>query len=71
MNRLLNISEILSFLKFCKQNKVIAMSSRNNNNNNNNVPFVKIVYSTVKINGKIELVPMEWYADGSVKKIKH
>jgi hypothetical protein len=42
------------------------MSSRNNNNNN--VPFVKIVYSTVKVNGKIELVPMEWYADGSVKK---
>jgi len=25
----------------------------------------------VKINGKIELVPMEWYADGSVKKIEH
>ncbi|MEG4354027.1 hypothetical protein QUB42_01035 [Microcoleus sp. Aus8_D1] len=42
------------------------MSSRNHNNNS--VPFVKIVYSTVKINGKIELVPMEWYADGSVKK---
>ncbi|WP_293145488.1 MULTISPECIES: hypothetical protein [unclassified Microcoleus] len=45
------------------------MSSRNNNNNNS-VPLVKIVYSTVKINGKIELVPMEWYADGSVKKIE-
>ncbi|MEG4234253.1 MULTISPECIES: hypothetical protein [unclassified Microcoleus] len=45
------------------------MSSRNNNNNS--VPFVKVVYSTVKINGKIELVPMEWYADGSVKKIEH
>ena len=68
MNRLLNISEIISLLKFCKHNKVIAMSSRNNNNSN--VPFVKIVYSTVKINGKIELVPMEWYADGSVKKIE-
>ncbi|MGB3267813.1 MAG: hypothetical protein WBA89_28130 [Microcoleus sp.] len=45
------------------------MSSRNNNNNR--VSFVKIVYSTVKINGKIELVPMAWYADGSVKKIEH
>ncbi|MEG4317507.1 MULTISPECIES: hypothetical protein [unclassified Microcoleus] len=66
MNRLLNIPEIRTFLKFCKHNKVIAMSSRNHNNNS--VPFVKIVYSTVKINGKIELVPMEWYADGSVKK---
>lgn len=42
------------------------MSSRKKDNNN--IPFVKIVYSTVKINGKIELVPMEWYADGSVKK---
>ncbi|MGE5659799.1 MAG: hypothetical protein ACM37W_24670 [Actinomycetota bacterium] len=37
-------------------------------NNQNNSPFVKIVYSTVKINGKVELVPMEWYADGSVKR---
>jgi hypothetical protein len=36
--------------------------------NNNSVPFVKIVYSKIKINGKIELVAMEWYADGSVKK---
>ncbi|WP_377478093.1 MAG: hypothetical protein P2A85_06040 [Microcoleus anatoxicus] len=35
---------------------------------NNNAPFVKIVYSTIKVNGKIELVPMELYADGSVKK---
>ncbi len=38
------------------------------NNHNNSVPFVKIVYSKVKVNGKIELVPMKWYADGSVKK---
>jgi len=45
------------------------MSSRHKNNNS--VPFVKVVYSGVKINGKIELVPMEWYADGSVKKIEH
>jgi hypothetical protein len=45
------------------------MSSRHKNNNS--VPFLKVVYSTVKINGKIELVPMEWYADGSVQKIEH
>jgi hypothetical protein len=44
------------------------MSSRHKNNS---VPFVKVVYSRVKLNGKIELVPMEWYADGSVKKIEH
>ncbi|MFM9266729.1 hypothetical protein [Tychonema sp. BBK16] len=36
--------------------------------NQNSIPFVKIVYSKIKINGKIELVAMEWYADGSVKK---
>ena len=42
------------------------MSQRHHNNNS--VPFVKIVYSRIKINGKIELVAMEWYADGSVKK---
>ena len=39
-------------------------------NNNRTVPFVKIVYTTVKTNGKVELVPLEWYADGSVKKSK-
>ena len=69
MNRLLNISDIRSFLKLSKHKKVIAMSTQNHNNNS--IPFVKVVYSTVKINGKIELVPMEWYADGSVKKIEH
>ncbi len=41
-----------------------------NSNQNNSVPFVKVVYTTVKINGKVELVPLEWYADGSVKKCK-
>lgn len=30
--------------------------------------FVKIVYSQVKVNGKLELVPMELYTDGSVKR---
>jgi hypothetical protein len=68
VNRLLNISDMRSFFKFCKHKKVIVMSSRHKNNNS--VPFVKVVYSRVKINGKFELVPMEWYADGSVKKIE-
>lgn len=31
-------------------------------------PFVRIVYSKVKINGKIQLVPLELYADGSLKQ---
>lgn len=30
--------------------------------------FVKIVYSQVKVNGKLELVPMELYTDGTVKR---
>jgi hypothetical protein len=54
------------FVNLYQHKEVIAMSYRNNNNKS--VPFVKIVYSKVKVNGKIELVPMEWYADGSVKK---
>lgn len=36
--------------------------------NHNNAPFVKVVYSQVKINGKLQLVPLELYADGSIKK---
>lgn len=36
--------------------------------NKNNSPFVKVVYSKVKVNGKFELVPLELYADGSVGK---
>ena len=42
------------------------MSSRHNKNNS---PLVRIVYSKVKVNGKLELVPMELYADGSVKRV--
>ncbi|GET44427.1 hypothetical protein [Microseira wollei] len=42
------------------------MSSRQNKNNS---PLVRIVYSKVKVNGKLELVPMELYADGSVKRV--
>ena len=34
---------------------------------NNNL-FRKIVYAKVKVNGKVELVPMKLYADGSVRK---
>lgn len=38
--------------------------------NQNQAPFVKIVYSKEKVNGKLELVPLELYADGSVKPVK-
>lgn len=30
--------------------------------------FVKIVYSKVMVNGKVELVPLELYTDGSLKR---
>jgi hypothetical protein len=30
--------------------------------------FVRIVYSKIKIDGKVELVPLEQYADGSLKR---
>jgi hypothetical protein len=36
--------------------------------NENHAPLIKVVYSQVKVNGKIELVPLELYADGSLKK---
>jgi hypothetical protein len=36
--------------------------------NQNNAPLVKVVYSQIKVNGKIELVPLELYADGSLKR---
>lgn len=38
------------------------------NHNQQHPAFVKIVYSQVKVNGKVELVPMELYADGTVKR---
>ena len=41
------------------------MSTRHNENNS---PLVKVVYSHLKINGKSELVPLELYADGSLKR---
>gem|GEM_PF-805809 len=37
-----------------------------NGYNNNKSHFVRIVYSKVKINGKVQLVPLELYADGSI-----
>ncbi|BAY33247.1 hypothetical protein NIES37_11110 [Tolypothrix tenuis PCC 7101] len=36
--------------------------------NQNNAPLVKVVYSQVKVNGKLQLVPLELYADGSLKR---
>jgi hypothetical protein len=36
--------------------------------NQNNAPLVKVVYTQVKVNGKIQLVPLELYADGSLKR---
>jgi len=36
--------------------------------NENQAQLVKVVYSQVKVNGKLELVPLELYADGSLKK---
>ncbi|MFQ4142308.1 hypothetical protein [Chlorogloeopsis sp. ULAP02] len=36
--------------------------------NHNQSPLVKLVYSRIKVNGKIELVPLELYADGTLKK---
>jgi hypothetical protein len=36
--------------------------------NENKSPLVKIVYSQVKVNGKVELIPLELYADGKLKR---
>ncbi len=36
--------------------------------NQNNAPLVKVVYSQVKVNGKLQLIPLELYADGSLKR---
>ena len=36
--------------------------------NENHAPLVKVVYSQVKVNGKIELIPLKLYADGSLKR---
>jgi hypothetical protein len=31
-------------------------------------PLVKIVYSKTLINGKVELIPLQLYADGSLRR---
>jgi hypothetical protein len=36
--------------------------------NHNNSPLVKIVYAKEVINGKLELIPLELYADGTIKR---
>jgi hypothetical protein len=36
--------------------------------NQNHSPLVKIVYLKELINGKLELVPLELYADGTLKR---
>ncbi|MDF5709274.1 MAG: hypothetical protein PUP90_16815 [Nostoc sp. S4] len=36
--------------------------------NENHPQLVKVVYSQVKVNGKIELVLLELYTDGSLKR---
>jgi hypothetical protein len=36
--------------------------------NSNGSKFVKVVYTQTNINGKVELIPMELYADGSLKR---
>lgn len=36
--------------------------------NSNHSPLVKIVYVKVETNHKVELVPMELYADGSLRR---
>ncbi|WP_255527154.1 hypothetical protein [Oculatella sp. LEGE 06141] len=41
------------------------MSQRHNHNK---APLVKIVYSKVTVNGKVELVPLELYADGTLQR---
>ena len=35
---------------------------------NKHLDFVKIVYSKQFINGKLQLIPLELYADGTLKR---
>ncbi len=41
------------------------MSSRYNENHSR---LERILYTKVNVNGKVQLVPLELYADGSVKR---
>jgi hypothetical protein len=36
--------------------------------NSKGSPFLKIVYAQVKVDGKLELIPMELYEDGSLRR---
>lgn len=36
--------------------------------NEQHSPLERIVYATVNVKGKVQLVPMELYADGSIKR---
>ncbi|WP_277875267.1 hypothetical protein [Alkalinema sp. FACHB-956] len=36
--------------------------------NEQQAPLVKIVYSKMMVKGRTELIPMELYADGTVKR---
>lgn len=38
--------------------------------NENASPLLKIVYSKLIVNGRLQLVPMELYADGSLKRVE-
>lgn len=38
--------------------------------NENHSPLARIVYTKVNVNGKVQLVPLELYADGSVKRAR-
>ncbi len=64
VNRLIFLFKKLFQVVICEQ--VVFMSRRYNQNQS---PLLKIVYSQTKVNGKVELVPLELYADGSVKRV--
>lgn len=38
--------------------------------NFNRAPFVKIVYSKIHVNGRLQLIPFELYADGSLRRCR-
>jgi hypothetical protein len=56
---------IRSFLNVRIVQGYCIMSRRYNHNNS---PLERIVYTKVSVNGKVQLVPLELYADGSVKR---
>ncbi|MGJ3248388.1 MAG: hypothetical protein ACFE0I_20190 [Elainellaceae cyanobacterium] len=36
--------------------------------NQNQSPLIKIVYSKERVNGKMEIIPLELYEDGTLKR---